>query len=67
MPALPDGPLPAQTKEPLTKKMALRKLTLCRETLRHLSDAESKEARGGSDFEQNWTTGAQDSKPNCCA
>jgi hypothetical protein len=54
-------------KGAVVKKMALKRLTLCRETLRHLSDAQSKEAKGGSDrVEANWTTGDQDSHPACC-
>jgi hypothetical protein len=50
------------------KKRTLHKLTLFRETLRRLTEEEARAAQGGSDFEsQDWTTGARDSKPNCCA
>jgi hypothetical protein len=48
------------------KKMTLKKFSLNRETLRHLNDEQSKEAKGGSEIAQNWTTGEWDSHPQCC-
>jgi hypothetical protein len=51
------------------KKMPLKKLTLCRETLQSLDRDQVKvvQGRGPTDPAAYVTTGPKDSNPNCCA
>jgi len=61
------NPAARPAKETLMKKTAPRKMTLTRETLHHLTDAQAQAALGGSIVRQEPKPLTTDSKQVCCA